>query len=289
MKKIKRRIAPLVLAAALLPLAAQAHMSWLLPNNSHVTGKEPVVSIDAAVSEALFVFERGLKLDTLRITGPDGAALEADNRASARNHDSFDLKLLKDGTYRISNTSHSLIGSYTLGGETKRLRSTPAAFDKDLPAGAVLNGVMLTTSRQQTFVSKEDAGTPAFTPEGQGLELLPLSPVTDLSHGDRSRMRLLLDGQPLADATLSVLRDGNRYRYKLGEITLKTDAQGEFSIHWTEPGRYWLGVSHGGRPPMPAASASAAAPPPPLPAQAGTREVPLKRASLSATFEVLPK
>jgi hypothetical protein len=55
----------------------------------------------------------------------------------------------------------------------------------------------------------------------------------------------------------------------MGEIALKTDAAGEFSVAWPEAGRYWLGVSHGGRPPG---------------GPGGSR-----RESYSATFEVLPK
>ena len=55
---IASRIAPVALAvAALLPLAAHAHMTWLLPNKAAFDGKEPVASFDAAVSEDLFNFE----------------------------------------------------------------------------------------------------------------------------------------------------------------------------------------------------------------------------------------
>lgn len=269
------RLAPLALAAALLPLSAHAHLSWLVANQTQFSGKEPVASFDAAVSEDLFIFERGLKLDTLRITGPDGKPLEAENRASSRHRESFDFKLTQDGTYRVSNVSQALMGAYKQGSETKRFRTTQANFAKDVPADAELTSLAMTTTRQQTFVSKEDAGKVAFAPEGQGLELLPLGPVTDLSHGDTTRFRLVLDGKPLPNATLRLLRDGNRYRYKIGEEALKSDDKGEFAVTWTEPGRYLIGASFGARP---AAGQSQ-----------GTREAPLQRASLTATFEVLPK
>ncbi|MFG6447461.1 DUF4198 domain-containing protein [Roseateles sp. BYS180W] len=274
MLKLKPRLLLLALAAG-LPLAAQAHMTWLLPNLTQLNGKEPVVSVDAVVSEDLFIFERALKLETLRITAPDGRALEVEGRSSARHRESFDLKLSQDGTYRISHISQSLFGSYKLAGETKRFRSTAATLDKDLPAGAELLALTQAVNRQQTFVSKEAPGRVAFAPEGQGLEFLPLGAVTDLSHGDQTRFRLLLDGQPVADAAVKLVREGNRHRYKLGDLTLKTDAQGEFTVAWSEPGRYWLGATVGERP-APGASS-------------GTRQAPLKRASLSATFEVLPK
>jgi uncharacterized GH25 family protein len=80
-------------AATLLPLLAQAHMTWLLPNSTLVTNREGVVTIDAAVSEDLFNFDRALKLDQLRITGPAGLVLQAEGQSSARHRESFDVKL----------------------------------------------------------------------------------------------------------------------------------------------------------------------------------------------------
>ncbi|UXH78174.1 DUF4198 domain-containing protein [Roseateles amylovorans] len=274
--RIVSRLAPLALAiAAALPLSAQAHMTWLLPNKAAFDGKEPVASFDAAVSEDLFNFERALKLDTLRITAPDGKAVDAENRSSGRHRESFDVKLTQDGTYRISNVSQALMGSYKQGSETKRFRSTPATLVKDVPADAEITAMTLMTNRQQTFVSKEEPGKVAFAPEGNGLELLPLGPVTDLSHGDKTTFRLLLDGKPAADIPVKLLREGNRYRYKLGEIEVRTDAKGEFTVAWTEAGRYFIGANAG-----PARGPNA---------PTGTREAPVQRASVSATFEVLPK
>ena len=242
----KKILIALFALPAVLPLAAQAHMTWLLPNATVATGgKEVVVTVDAAVSEDLFIFERALKLETLNITGPGGLKLEAQNRSSARNHESFDLSLPQEGSYRISNVSRSMMGSYKLGGETKRFRATPETLDKEIPAGAEVTGLVVMSNRQQTFVSREAPGKIDFAPEGEGLELRPLDAVTDLSNGDRSRFRLPLDGKPLADTAVTVRRGGNRYRYKMGEITLKTDARGEFTAEWTEPGAYWIGANAG--------------------------------------------
>jgi len=268
----KHLLIGLALLAAMA--SAQAHKTWLLPNSSQMEGKAPVVSVDAVVSEDLFSFERALKLDQIRITAPDGSRLQPENRSSARHRESFDVPLTQVGSYRISHFSQSVMASYKQGTETQRFRGSLEAFAKDVPADAELLGVTLSRSRQQTFVSKDEPGQPAFTPEGDGLELQPLSKVTDLSDGEHSRFRLLLDGRPLADATLSLLKEGNRYRYKLGELLIKTDAQGEFRIDWREPGRYWLGASSGDTP---------------APGKTGTRAEPLRRASLSATFEVQPR
>jgi hypothetical protein len=223
------------------------------------------------LSEDLFTFERALKIERLSITGPGGITVEAQNRSAARNHESFDVTLPKEGTYRISNFSRSTMGAYKLGGETKRFRGALS----EVPAGAEITSLVVMSNRQQTFVSREEPGETQFAPEGDGLELLPLGAVTDLSNGDSTRFRLLLDGKPLADAAVTVRKGGNRYRYKMGEITLKTDAHGEFTMQWSEPGVYWIGANAGERGGMGG--------------MGGTREQPLQRAAVSATFEVLPK
>ena len=254
--------------AALLPLAAQAHMNWLLPNSTVAAGKEAVIVVDASTSEDLFTFERALKLEQITITGPGGLKLEAQNRSAGRNRESFELSLPSAGSYRISNVSSALMGSYKLNGETKRFRGAVS----EIPADAEVVSLVQMSNRQQTFVSREEPGKIDFAPEGAGLELLPLDAVTDLSNGDRTRFRLLLDGKPVADSAITLRRGGNRYRYKMGEITLKTDAKGEFTVEWTEPGAYWIGANVGERA-----------------MNGGTREKPMQRASVTATVEVLPR
>src|SRR5262249_6741374 len=144
------------------------------------------------------------------------------------------------GTYRIANVSETVFATYTLGGETKRWRGAPQALAAEVPAGAQNLQVMRTHQRGETFVALERAGGDAVGPGGQGLELQSLTPATDLAVGDTSRFRLLLDGKPAADLQLGIVRGGNRYRYKLDEIELRTDADGRFSVRWPEAGMYWL-------------------------------------------------
>lgn len=274
---MKRSIKALGLACSMLVAAgsAQAHRTWLLPQTAHINaaagGKPTLVNIDAVASEDLFEYEIGLQLGQVLVLGPDGKPLTPEASVTARNRTSFDVKLDQVGSYRVSNNAESVFANYKLAGETKRWRGKAAeyaAWAAQVPAEAKDLQVTRTWMLSETFVSKERAGLPPFQPSHQGLELQALTPLTDLSNGDVSRVRLLLDGQPLPDATVTVLRGGSRYRYKLGELTLKTDAQGELSITWPEAGRYWLGLGH-----EVAAKGDQAA----------------RRFRYSATFEVLPK
>ena len=266
----------LLAVAAVLPNPAHAHRTWLLPSATVVSGKEPAVSVDAAVSEDLFEYDtNALTLDGLSIVAPDGSKLAAENLGTTRRRSSFDLKLTQPGTYRIVNFSESAFANYKVGGETKRWRGSLDALAKEVPANAEELQVTRMQNRVETYVTNDGkadkAASKAFIPQGAGLELIPLTTPTDLSAGDSSSFRLLLDGKPAADVDVTILRGGNRYRYKLGEIALKTDAQGQFSVKWPEAGRYWIGASQGGRGP------------------GGTAAAPARRASLSATVEVLPQ
>lgn len=262
----------LACAIALASLGASAHHPWLLPNLTLLEGKDDVVAVDAAATEDLFEFDnRGLPLDGLAITGPDGNAVTPGTvNSSSRHRSSFELTLSQPGTYRVANLSQGVMVSYRQGGETRRFRGSAEAWEKERPANAEDVRVTRLASRIETFVAREKPSDKPFKATGQGLELIPLDAPVDLSDGDRTRFKLLLDGQPLADTSVSLLRGGNRYRYKMGELTLRSDAKGEFVIAWPETGRYWLGVNHN------------------VPAEAANLP-PLRRTSYSATFEVRPK
>jgi uncharacterized GH25 family protein len=280
MQTILRSRLVLVVCAALLSLSAHAHRPWLLPSATLVDGTAPVVSVDAAISEDLFEFDSfPLMLDALRVTAPDGSVVAADARTEAKRRVTFDVRLAQKGTYRIAGVTDTAMASWKVGAETKRWRGAPAALAREVPADAQDLQVSRQLARAETFVTNETPGAPPAVVSGEGLELLPLTSPTDLSVGDSSRFRMLLDGKPYAGADVTVIRGGNRYRYKMGEIALKTDAAGEFSVAWPEAGRYWLGVNHGGR------GGPGAAPAAPASAPAGGA----RRECYTATFEVLPK
>jgi uncharacterized GH25 family protein len=286
-----RHALALAAAALLLPLGANAHRTWLMTNATVVEGKTPSVTVDAAVSEDLFEYDtNALQLDAVTITAPDGTRVnETESRSQQRRRTSFEVKLTQPGTYRIAGVTESVMASYKAGAETKRFRGTAEAFAKEVPADAPELQVTRSHARVETFVSYDKNALPAGT-TGVGLELVPLTPPTDLSSGDVTKFRLLLDGKPVANSDVTVVRGGGRYRYKMGDTGYKTDAQGEFSVKWDEAGRYWLGASWparvaaapGAGAPGAGGTAAPATPPAAPPA------VP-RRASYSGTFEVLPK
>ncbi len=74
---------------------------------------------------------------------------------------------------------------------------------------------------------------------------------------------------------MTVIPGGIRYRNDLGQMDLKTDAEGKVLINWAEPGLYWVNVT------TPRAEGEGEGPP------CGMSATPQRRASYVTTLEVL--
>ena len=135
-----KRFNPALLAvalAALLPLSAQAHRPWMMPEVAEVEGKDPWVTIRAAISEDLFVVDHNpLALDSLLVTGPDGKPVQAVNAATGKYRSTFDVQLSQPGTYKIAVVNHGVFASYKLDGQQKRWRGSAEALAKAMLAEA---------------------------------------------------------------------------------------------------------------------------------------------------------
>jgi len=268
--KFARPLAALLLSAA-APLAAHAHNFWMLPSATVLSHADSWITVDAAVSNDLFYFNHvPLAVDALVITGPDGATVPAQNTHKGKYRTTFDVQLARPGTYRLAIARDSVVASYTLNGETRRWRGTAKDFAGAIPAEARDVKVAQTSSRLETFVTAGKPTTDNLKASGSGLELEPITHFNDLYAGEPARFRLLAEGKPAADVAVTIVRGGTRYRDQLHEIKATTDANGEFSVTWPEPGMYWLDAD--------AEDDHVTVP------QAGKR-----RLAYTATFEVLPQ
>lgn len=234
-----------VLAAALAaPLSAQAHRAWLAPTSTVLSGSDAWVGFDAGMSNGVFIPDHAaMRLDGLTITAPDGSAATAENLHQAKYRSSFDLHLTQSGTWRVANVGSGFMASYTLNGEQKRWRGAEADFPAAIPAGATDVQPVRIASRTETFVTLGEPNETALAPTGKGLELVPVSHPNDLVVGEAASFKLLRDGQPAADVEITVARGGTRYRDNPEETTVKTGADGSFSVTWPQAGLYWLGAS----------------------------------------------
>jgi uncharacterized GH25 family protein len=299
-------------AAAMLalPAAVHAHRSWLLPSGTIYSAQQPWVTVDAAVSNDIFYYEHNAAgLDNLVVIGPDGQPVQAENQAKGRYRSMFDVKLDKQGTYRLALVNDALIASFKVGTETKRLRGTAESLAKEIPANAEDLRVSQSQNRVETFVTSGKPTTEALKPTNRGIELVPVTHPNDLVSGETATFRFLDNGKPAAGYSATVILAGLRYRSELGEIRLNTDDKGEIKVKWPAAGMYWVNVApprapgaggpgaggpggpggpgEGGAGAAQAAGGAPAARPAPT-GPAGTLAEPVRRSGYSLTLEVLP-
>ena len=70
-----------------------------------------------------------------------------------------------------------------------------------------------------------------------------MTAFNDLYVGERATFQLLIDGKPAQGVEVELIADGARYRDAVGEVMLKTDGNGQFSVEWPQPGLYYLSAS----------------------------------------------
>lgn len=236
---------------AVAPVAL-AHSQWLLPSATQVEAstnpqRPTYVTVDAAASNGLFYADHNaMRLTSLQISAPDGSLIEAENASTGKLRSTFDVKLEKEGTYRIASASKSVIATYKAGEETKVFRGSEEDFAKQVPANAPELKVGRSYGRIETFVT---SGKPSeIKPVGQGLELFPLQPTTDLVVGEKAKFRVLLDGKPVPGLKVKVVPGGVRFRGELGDQTVTADAEGTVAVDWKFGGQYYLNASYPPRP-----------------------------------------
>lgn len=259
---------PLLALAALISLTspALAHRFWILPSATVLSGEEPWVTFDAAVSNNLFFADHvAPPLEAFKAIGPDGQSAELQNGAKGKYRTVFDLALTKEGTYRVATVREMILATWKEGEETKRFRGSAAEFKAAALEGKPELSVTESNSRVETFVTNGAPNTEALKPTGKGLEIVfGDTHPNDLFAGEKATFVLQLNGKPAAGVKVSVIKGDDRYRTETGEITATTDDRGSFQVGWPEAGRFWLNAAVGGR-------------------QSGPRS------AYTAVFEVLPE
>ncbi len=249
--------------AICLPLSAQAHRAWMLPSATVLSGEDPWITVDAAVSNDLFYFEHfPLRLQgigevdqapaggppgmrprpaaQLQVIAPDGTQVQPENGSIGRYRSTFDVHLTQKGTYKLAVANSGLFASWKENGETRRWMGNAQTFATDVPDKAEALKVTQNSSRMEVFATSGAPTKTVLEPTGEGLELAPATHPNDLYAGEAAEFVFLLDGKPAAGVEISVIPGGNRYRDELGEIKATTDEDGKVSITWPTPGMYWL-------------------------------------------------
>jgi uncharacterized GH25 family protein len=254
---------------ACLPLAANAHRAFIVPSET-VLSANGWITVDAAVSNDLFYFNHNpLRVENLKVVGPDGAAVEIANLNTGKFRSTFDVNLKTNGTYRIGVANDVLMAQYEdEKGERKRWRGSAATLN-ELPANAKNVQLSQNQTRVETFVTAGKPNDVALKPAGNGLELVPVTHPNDLFAGEPATFGFVLDGKPAANLKVTVVPGATRYRNKQSEIETTTDNDGKVSVTFPDAGMYWLQASMQDDKPS-------------------VKQAKQRRANYVATFEVLP-
>ncbi len=257
----------LVLAVC-LPLSANAHRAWMLPSSTVLSGEEPWVTVDAAVSNDLFNFEHfplqieGVgerlvmpnqkpvakdakpapmrPLTQLEIIRPDGSLAQPQFGNTGRYRSTFDVQLDQKGTWKLAIANQGLFARYEENGEMRRWSGKAADFAKQVPKDAEKLQVTENSSRMEVFITSGQPSEHVLQPTKQGLELIANTHPNDLVAGEAAQFAFIIDGKPASDLKVTIIPEGIRYRDNLNDIELTTDQEGAFSVTWPQAGMYWL-------------------------------------------------
>lgn len=265
---MKRLPVRLLAAAAILtlPAAASAHRQWMLPNATVFSGTGSWVTVDAASSNDLFFAEhQPMRLDGVKVWAPDGSEGAIANGSTGRYRSTFDVKLDKAGTWKIGTFSSSVMGSFKVDGEERRVggrpggggpggpggpagpeaaaRRTPPVTVADIPANATDVKLTEVIGRNELYITANEPTTTVFKPTGKGIEFEPVTHPDELVAGEAASFRFLIDGKPANGLKVTVLPGGKRYRNDDGAREYTTGADGIAKIEWPAAGMYWINAS----------------------------------------------
>jgi len=271
----------LMAAGLALPNAASAHRMWLLPTATTLSGEDPWVSVDAAVSNDLFYPDHfPLAVAQVKVTAPDGTPGQIENAATGRYRSVFDVHLVKPGTWKIGTESVNVMGSFKVNGVEKRVGRRPGPPPgapgmpgagrpggegrgpaggppggpaggppvetvalADIPADATDLKLTEAINRNAIFVTSGQPTDTVLKPTGQGLEFAPITHPDDLVQGQAARFRFLIDGRPAAGLKVTLIPGGKRYRDAEGGFEVVTDKDGVALVNWPSAGMFWMNAT----------------------------------------------
>lgn len=235
------------LVAATFAQPAHAHRAWILPHNTVLAGDAPMVTMDAAISNDIFVMDyRAFNADSLAAWDTYGQELALENLHTGRFRTSFDLTLAEPGTYRVASASAGLSARWVNSDGSRGFFPgrgqgfDDEQFDQAVPEDASEVAISQVSRRIETFVTYGQPNFEVIAPSGTGLEVEYLTHPNDLYSGEYAELKFLIDGEPAVGATITVIKDGMKYRDQQQALELESDSNGQVVIELSEPGMYWL-------------------------------------------------
>jgi hypothetical protein len=254
--------------------ASAGHMPYLEPKT--FGPRRDVVTVEAAMAEEATLFVPDFTIrgsGDYAVTDPSGATRKIEGVTTLKELAIFEAPTPTEGTYRI--TSGERAGRSgklaKIDGVWRNVRpaggpprspdgAAPPANgpieEAQIPAGAE---VMTTQSylKADVYVSRGAPTATALKPTGQGLEIAPVTHPNEAFAGEAFKFRLLVDGQPLANAPFTVSKAREGYEPQRFTTGGAAGAAGAAAVTLAKPGIYVIQVQNPvrveGQPPVPAA------------------------------------
>lgn len=249
-----------------------AHSRWMIPSHTVISGSEATsVVLDMSISNDIFhpdnpyggktpaQIAQGEKKSPqkpgpvhplakiaqstkLLATYPDGSQSSDTQIVNLGRKSSASVLLDQNGTYRFELVQDPIyfISFKHASGEPGRVFGIGEKSVAKLPKDAKGVKKIQLVNRVQSFVTRNESSRLSIEPKGQGLELLFKTHPNDLFANESSNMTLLLNGKPLDDTEIKLIRGDTRYRNDRQVQVYTSNNKGEFEVRWPEPGRYLL-------------------------------------------------
>lgn len=235
------RIVGMTLALLLSAGSVFAHDTWVTPSTYFIAPGKPV----------LFALTSGMKFPVLE-TGPKAERIaQAGFRSAAEKGDLKDLKGEKEALRSTVSFSHPGIVTVWFEAKPKELELTDDDVREYLEEIHAPDSVRAVWDKRQKGVKWKEsyikcaktvvvvgdgADDKTFSePVGMSLEMVPLTNPAKAQPGEELTLKLLRDGQPLPQASVALVREGNADR-----IFQVTDAKGRVTFTPGKAGQYML-------------------------------------------------
>lgn len=226
-----------LLAAAVGIAASPAHAdtSYLRPN-LFTTANADIVTVQSAFTEDFANPSVAVQSDQWQVLRPDGRRDMFDTVQVFKQVTVLETDLAESGTYRLS-TGERLgrVGKQVLVDGVW----TPWGPERDVPSGAQTR-TSQTATVADVYVTR---GAPTLAAVEASVGRLALRPVThpnDAYLDQPFRLRVLLDGQPVAGQEVEIWREGGAYDEPAFNRRLVSAADGGVETIFDRPGVYLI-------------------------------------------------
>lgn len=248
------RICAVVALGLVLPGAAAAHTSFLLPNYFSLTDSK-VITLEGGFAEKFFSSDVALTSQDFHLYHPDGRRGDFKKIASFEQITVLESDIPESGTYLF--TSGERLGRVSTIAKVdgKWVSVNPDDPKAQVPANATETAKLQTATVTDVYVSK---GAPtrtvlALPPQGR-LAITPITHPNAVFLDEGMELAVSYGGKPLADFETTLYRQGGGYDEKPFAEVNRTDANGRLKLKFSQPGVYLIMARHRGDAPPGAAT-----------------------------------